>query len=167
MTLLLALALLVPTVPQQPATGSVQRDALTGGMAPRIHADEWLPNAPDLKGKVVLLDFWATWCGPCIAQFPTMRQWKQRFGDELVIIGTTNLEGQTAEEIRTFLVREKLPWPVGIDNAGATHKAFGVVPLPHTFLIDKKGVVRAAHLGGRGFADLLPELETLLGEPGK
>ncbi len=135
-----------------------------GATAPAISADVWLPSAPDRAGKVVLLDFWATWCAPCVAQFPTMREWKKRFGDDLVIVGMTNLEGQTLQDVKRYAAKAKLPWPVAVDTAGATHKAFGVRPIPHTFLIDRKGIVRATHVGGRGFVELLPELEKVIAE---
>jgi thiol-disulfide isomerase/thioredoxin len=165
MTFLIALALLA--VPGDLQPGAAKRpppDALVGKAAPAITADEWLPKAPEMKGKVVLLDFWATWCAPCLAQFPTMARWKKQFGDDLVIVGITNLEGQTLAQIRRFVSREKLPWPVAIDKAGATHKRVGVVPLPHTVVIDRKGIVRAVHVGNRGFEDLLPHLEQLVAE---
>ena len=143
------------------------QDPRIGKPAPAIKADEWLPGQPTaMKGKVVMIDFWATWCGPCIAQFPTMKEWKKRFGDELVIIGMTSLEAQTAEEVKAFLAKNKLPWPVAIEKTEpyTTHQAFGVEPLPHTVLIDRKGIVRTVHVGGKGFTDLLGELERLVSE---
>jgi thiol-disulfide isomerase/thioredoxin len=140
------------------------QDPLIGKPAPPIKADEWVPAQVSGKGKVVMIDFWATWCGPCIAQFPTMKEWKKRFGDELVIIGMTSLEAQTAEEVKGFLAKNKLPWPVAVEKEPVTHKAFGVEPLPHTVLIDRKGIVRTVHVGGKGFADLLGEIEKLVAE---
>ena len=167
MSFVLVLSMLLATaagaIPQQ--THSAQQVPVIGKPAPAIKADQWLPGQPAaMKGKVVMIDFWATWCGPCIAQFPTMKEWKKRFGDELVIIGMTSLEAQTAEEVKGFLAKNKLPWPVAIEKDPVTHKAFGVEPLPHTVLIDRKGIVRTVHVGGKGFTDLLPEIERLIAE---
>jgi cytochrome c biogenesis protein CcmG, thiol:disulfide interchange protein DsbE len=158
MILLLVLSMLLGQTP------AAKQDPRVGKPAPAIKADEWLPGQPTWKGKVVMIDFWATWCGPCIAQFPTMKEWKKRFGDELVIIGMTSLEAQTAEEVKGFLAKNKLPWPVAIEKDPVTHKAFGVEPLPHTVLIDRKGIVRTVHVGGKGFTDLSAEIEKLVGE---
>ena len=160
MILLLALSILLGQA-HAPA-----QDPRIGKPAPAIKADEWIPAQIPGKGKVVMIDFWATWCGPCIAQFPTMKEWKKRFGDELVIIGMTNLEAQTTEEVKGFLAKNKLPWPVAIEKNEpfVTHKAFGVEPLPHTVLIDRKGIVRTVHVGAKGFTDLLGEIEKLVAE---
>ncbi len=158
----LLLAPAAGAIPQQ--THSAKQDPLIGKPAPAIKASEWIPAQVSGKGTVVMIDFWATWCGPCIAQFPTMKEWKTKFGDELVIIGMTRLEAQTTEEVKAFLAKNKLPWPVAIEKDPVTHKAFGVEPLPHTVLIDRKGIVRTVHVGGKGFTDLLPQIEKLIAE---
>jgi thiol-disulfide isomerase/thioredoxin len=159
---LLLVAWLWLGIPMQVAPSS-----LVGKPAPPITVDQWLgsPAATPAyrKGKVVMLDFWATWCAPCIAQFPIMKAWKKKHGADLVIVGMTNLEGQALDEIKAFLAKSPLDWAVAVDNGGATHAAFGVVPIPYTFLIDRRGVVRLAH-GGKKFEELEPHVAKLLAE---
>ena len=133
---------------------------------PRLQADEWIGSEPltmeKLKGKVVVLDFWATWCVPCIAQFPTLRQWQEKYGPRgLVIIGVTNHSSQTSQEVRAFTAKEKLPWPVAIDSRSRTQMDFGVSPIPHTFVIDQAGNVILSHVGGKNIEAIEQKIQDL------
>jgi thiol-disulfide isomerase/thioredoxin len=158
-----ALAGEVETYKIDPAT-------LVDKLAPRLQAEEWIGSEPlaldKLKGKVVLLDFWATWCKPCIDQFPIMRQWQEKFGPNgLVIIGMTDHSSQTSEEVRAFVAKWKLPWAVAIDARSRTQMDFGVSPIPHTFLIDRLGILRMSHVGGTDLPSIEPRIEALLAHP--
>jgi peroxiredoxin len=143
--------------------------SLVANPAPSLKVTEWIGCDPktldDLKGKVVLLDFWATWCKPCIEMYPEMRKWVEEFGPQgLVILGITNLSRQTSAEVRRFVDRRKLPWPVAIDPKNQTHSDYGVSPLPHTFLIDRQGVVRLEHRGGGDLTAIKEKVKELLAE---
>lgn len=147
----------------------VDPKSLLDKRAPGLKATEWLGSDPqalsDLHGKVVLLDFWATWCKPCIEMYPEMREWLAEFGPQgLVILGITNESLQTSAQVRRFFKREKLPWPVGIDPKNRTHIDYGVSPIPHTFLIDRQGVLRMEHRGGGDLTDIKKKLRELLAE---
>ena len=77
--------------------------ALVGKDATPLEAEAWVNGTPladaDLKGKVVLLDFWAVWCGPCIATFPHLREWQEKYADKgLVIVGLTDYYNFTWDE---------------------------------------------------------------------
>ncbi|MEP7272289.1 MAG: FG-GAP-like repeat-containing protein [Acidobacteriota bacterium] len=150
-------------------TYQIDAATLIGKPTPRVQAEEWIGSEPltmdKLKGKVVLLDFWATWCVPCIAQFPTMKQWQEKYGPRgLVIIGVTNHSSQTSQDVRAFLAKDKLPWPVAIDSRSRTQMDFGVSPIPHTFVIDRAGNVTMSHVGGKNIEEIERKIESLLGD---
>lgn len=150
-------------------TRDVDPKSLLSKPAPALKATEWVGSKAQtlksLKGRVVLLDFWATWCKPCIEMYPEMRTWATEFGPEgLVILGITNHSRQTSAQVQRFFDRQKLPWPVAIDPKNGTHIEYGVSPIPHTFLIDRNGVVRMEHRGGGDLTAIKTKLKELLSE---
>jgi len=155
---------------EEVGTYKIDPATLIGKLAPRLQGEEWMGSEPltwdKLKGKVALLDFWATWCKPCIAQFPIMRQWQEKYGARgLVIIGMTDHASQTSEEVRAFVEKQKLPWPIAIDPRSRTQMDFGVSPIPHTFLIDRLGIARVSHIGGKDLEAIERQIEALLAQP--
>ena len=150
-------------------TRDVDPASLVDKPAPALKATEWLGSTPQtlasLRGKVVLLDFWATWCKPCIEMYPEMRAWAQEFGPQgLVILGVTNHSRQSSAQVKRFFDREKLPWPVAIDQRNLTHIDYGVSPIPHTFLIDRNGIVRLSHRGGGDLTAIEAKIRELLAQ---
>jgi peroxiredoxin len=94
-----------------------------------------------LKGQVVLLDFWATWCGPCIAEFPHMRQLKERYtGRPLAMVGISVDEDRSAWD--KFLKKEQLPWAQWYTGPRGVVKDWNVAFYPTRYLIDHNGVIR-------------------------
>ena len=152
-------------------TRDVDAKTLVGKDAPALKVTEWVGNPhtlAKLQGKVVLLDFWATWCKPCIEMYPEMRKWAADLGPRgLVILGITNHSRQSSEQVRRFVTRTKLPWPVAIDPKNKTQIDYGVAPIPHTFLIDRHGVVRLEHVGGGDLTKIKSKLMELLDETSK
>ncbi len=94
----------------------------------------------DFRGKVVLLDFWATWCAPCIHSFPEMDSLQKKFGKDLKIITITS---DSETRIGKFLEKFRTNLAIAIDNENALAKIFPHRSIPHTILIDKKGIIRA------------------------
>lgn len=107
------------------------------------------PNLFDLsayRGKVVYLDFWASWCGPCKFSFPYMEQLARRFrGQDLVVI-TDNLD-QSSAKAAAFLRDVNASLPVIYDQNGVLASRFKVSDMPTSILIDRKGKVRYVHKG--------------------
>ena len=98
-----------------------------------------------LKGKVVLVDFWATWCKPCIKSFPKYQELYVKYKDKLEIVGFSEDEDKDGIEAfgKTHGVKFPLAWDEGKSIAGK----YDPPSMPTSFLIDKEGVVRFAHFG--------------------
>ena len=114
------------------------------------------------RGKVVLVDFWATWCGPCRAEFPQLKKLYESYksrGFEVVAICLD----QDRAQLEEFLQKESLPWITLHDQGGTSPTAdrYGVTTLPTSILVDKNGKVIS--LAARG-DELTKQLEKLLGK---
>ena len=168
--------------------------ALIGQDAAPLKIETWVNGSPltdaDLKGKVVLLDFWAVWCGPCIATFPHLREWNEKYGDKgLVMIGLTRYynykwDAETkkaksvnkttemipAAEEQEMLVKFAesygLKHRFGVQPDNAISEYYGVTGIPHVVVIDQQGKVRLMKVGSgeENAKAIAAMLEKLLGE---
>jgi len=112
----------------------------------------------DYRGKVVLLNFWATWCPPCRREMPSMERLHQKFkGRDFVVLALNQMED--GDQVFTFTgdLGVELSFPIVFDKDSSVSRAYGVMGLPTTYLIDKKGNVRFRAIGGREFDH--PEVE--------
>ncbi|TYR82547.1 thiol-disulfide oxidoreductase ResA [Priestia megaterium] len=101
----------------------------------------------DYRGKGVFLNFWGTWCKPCEKEMPVMEQQYAKYKQEGVEILAANV-GETNVAVQQFVNRYKLSFPIVIDKDSQVLQAYGVDPLPTTFLIDKDGKIVDVFIGG-------------------
>jgi thiol-disulfide isomerase/thioredoxin/outer membrane protein assembly factor BamD (BamD/ComL family) len=131
-------------------------------LLPELIGKQWIEQKPikleDLRGKVVLLDFWAPWCGPCRYTLPNFARWQNSFKDKgFVILGVTKYYGHgdgrpltESEELvylREFKKRNALPYGFLVSDSSTNDFNYGVFQIPTSFLIDRKGVVRYISIG--------------------
>lgn len=100
----------------------------------------------EFKGKVVLLDFWASWCGPCRESFPWMNKVMSRYKAQGFEVVAINLDKET-KLAQAFLANVPANFTILQDAQGVMPEAYGVLGMPSSYLIDKSGRIRAAHVG--------------------
>ena len=118
----------------------------------------------DLQGKVLFLNFWATWCGPCLAEMPSMAVLHDELEDEgLEIVAITNEDPET---IKYFLERNPMPFEILIDEDDRLARRLRILSIPMTLILDKRGKLVYFHQGARLWdsPDVIENLETVLNE---
>jgi thiol-disulfide isomerase/thioredoxin len=108
-------------------------------------------TAPDLqleqyRGKVVVVDFWASWCVPCRRSFPWMNEMQARYADDGLVVVAVNVDRDRAAAEK-FLAEVPADFRIHYDNEGAVAEAFGVEAMPSSFVIGRDGEIVARHLG--------------------
>lgn len=131
----------IPAAAQSSGEAPGGEAASTGPKAPEIQAAYWLNTAPlslaDLRGKIVVLEFWATWCPPCRTTIPHLVQMYKTYKDKgVVFVSLTNEPRQTVEP---FVGKMGMVYPVG--GGSPTGRVYGVRGIPHAFIIDPSGAV--------------------------
>jgi peroxiredoxin len=117
----------------------------------------------DFKGKVVLLDFWATWCGPCKIEIPWFIEFERKHKDKGFAVIGISMDEEGWDVVRPFLSRLNVNYRVVIGNDSTAQAYGGIDALPTTFLIDREGRIAATHQGLVGKRDFEDGIEQLLG----
>jgi thiol-disulfide isomerase/thioredoxin len=157
-------------------------EGLKEAAPPEIKVAEWIDQSPvslaALRGKVVLIDFWATWCGPCRYTMPKINALHRKYKDRgLVVLGLTEFEGnadgremtrpQELEYLRQFKRRQNVAYGFGVSEGGETSRSYGISSIPTAVLIDRAGRVRFLTISASDIeADALNKMiQKLLNEP--
>lgn len=101
------------------------------------------------KGKVILLNFWATWCGPCKEEMPSMETLYQRFDKKDFALLGVSVDFEAREEVRRFIGKKGYTFPILLDPKGKVLDLYGVKAIPSSFLINKRGVILGRAIGPR------------------
>jgi peroxiredoxin len=151
-------------------TATVPEAAQASAVEEPRHAPNFaLPDAQgneiklsDLKGKVVLLNFWATWCGPCKIEMPWFVEFQREYKDKGFAVVAVSLDEEGWEVVKPFAEGLKLNFPVVVGDDELAGKFGGIAALPTTFIIDKEGKIVATHTGLVSKSDYKEEIESLL-----
>lgn len=109
-----------------------------GKQAPSFVVEKWLSQAPDTEGKFVLIDFWATWCGPCRKAIPELNAIHRELGKKVVVIGVSD---ESEANVRA-MSEPKIEYAVAIDPEKRMFSKLEIEGIPHVILIDPQGIVR-------------------------
>ena len=162
---LLFAASCVPVKAQQ--SGNVIRFVRNPDLAPEFKVpglDGQLLSLADERGKVILLNFWATWCGPCRAEIPDLIELQTRYKDHLQIIGLT-VDEDDAGLVKKVVEETGINYPVAMAPAEVRLKYGGIAALPTSFVLDSEGRVVQKHEGLRDPVLYETEIRSLLGLP--
>lgn len=130
-----------------------------------ITLDGDLISLSDLGGKVVLVNFWASWCPPCRSEMPAMQKIFDRYGpDNFVILAVNNTRGDKLVDIENFVIEKNLSFPILLDHNGQVTNQYLVHSLPTSFFIDREGVIQEIVIGGMNEALLISRFEKLYAE---
>lgn len=119
-------------------------------------------RSADLRGKVLLINFWATWCPPCVTEVPDLVRLQSQYDGRLVVIGISDDHGQV-DIVKTFAAAKKVNYPL-VMNTRALGALFpGLIGLPTTYVVDQRGRIVQKHVGQLNMAKTEAEVVALLG----
>lgn len=161
----------VPSTISTPVAAAAKIDVRIGELAPDF-AGPLLRNPPgelrlsDVRGKAVVMNFWASWCGPCRAEARDLEATYQRYkAKDLVFLGV-DIDQDTWEDAMAFVKEFGITYPMVRDTTGKITERYQIANLPTTYFIDRRGVIRDKYIGGflgdQGKRALMQRIEALL-----
>ncbi len=137
-----------PTATGIPGGSTVPAVVEVGASAPDFTAtltDGSTFTLSDQQGKAVLLNFWATWCGPCVAELPAFTRLVDTYGDQLALLAVNS--GEDEKNVTDFLAKNGYTFPVALDTDFAVGSLYPTDGIPYTVIIDPNGVITSIQLG--------------------
>jgi thiol-disulfide isomerase/thioredoxin len=161
----------VETKSLQGSFGLQEQESLASNL---VDIADWVNHQPitleQLRGNVILLDFWTYSCVNCIRTLPYLRSWHKRYSDDgFIIIGIHSPEfdfEKSLPNVRREVHRLDIPWPIALDNARTAWRAYGVRAWPTKILIGKDGTIRHEYAGEGAYSDTEKVIRALLEEEG-
>jgi peroxiredoxin len=153
---------------EQPKTEGPKTSTAIGDFAPAISVeklDGTRASLEDYKGKAIMLNVWATWCGPCRNELPAIQAAYEQYRDKGVEFLGVNMQ-EDKNTVSRFVEQYKLTYPILLDQSGSVAKAYRVSGVPTTYFIDKEGIIRAKWVGEMN-ADVITKGITLAMTGGK
>lgn len=141
--------------PGQPLAPALELETIEGSVV----------SLDDYRGRVVLINFWATWCPPCVEEIPSLGRLQQKFSkDELVVISVD--VGETRDKVAAFLEQVPARYPVMLDPNGKTVYEWNLRAFPTTFVVDPQGRISLTYFGGLEWdsPEIVEQLQSLIGE---
>lgn len=161
---IILLILILCLMRSQISWGAWINDSAPNFTAQNIHGKS--VSMENMKGKVILIDFWASWCAPCKKEFPELQKLAERYKDSDIVILAINID-KKRENADAFLVKQ-IPIPqkmmILLDPESKVVSSYGARAMPTSFIIDKSGIIKYVHLGFREKDpnQWITEIETLL-----
>ena len=124
-----------------------------------------LVHLADYRGKVVLLDFWATWCGPCVIEIPWFTEFQRKYKDRGFEVLGVSMDDDGWKAITPFVQKRKINYRVVLGDDKTGDQYGGLEALPTTFVIDRNGRIASKHVGLAGKKDFEDAIENLLEAP--
>ena len=137
--------------------GELVKSVAAGEIAPDFQLEDTKGNLislSDLRGKVVLVNFWATWCPPCIEEMPSMERLNEVMaGDDFVLLAV-NTEENGRSAVPAFLEKTPYTFPILYDDKGVVQKRYGVFKFPESFIVRKDGTIAEKIIGPLDWSSL-------------